>query len=169
MIHVTIREELVQDHESIRRVNLLAFGGDSEAALVDRLRADGLVIASLVALRDDDVVGHICFSELTIHTSAGILESAALAPVSVAPNLQRCGIGMKLVQGGLEICRQKAKVAVLVLGHPAYYQRFGFSSEKATALKGPYSGAAFMALELKPGSLRLGGTVKYPPAFDLVK
>jgi putative acetyltransferase len=57
---------------------------------------------------------------------------------------------------------------VIVLGHPEFYPRFGFSSEMARHLAGPFSGEAFMALELEPGALRgENGKVTYPAAFGL--
>jgi putative acetyltransferase len=52
-----------------------------------------------------------------------------------------------------------------VVGDPTFYQRFGFSAETARGLRSPYPGAAFMALELKPGALRAKGTVRYAAAF----
>jgi putative acetyltransferase len=61
-----IREETPRDREAIRDVNRLAFGGQDEARLVDRLRADGLVVVSLVAEEGGEVVGHILFSKLPI-------------------------------------------------------------------------------------------------------
>jgi putative acetyltransferase len=55
---------------------------------------------------------------------------------------------------------------VIVLGHPAYYPRFGFSAKLAEPLASPYAGEAFMALELVPGALAgVSGEVRYPPPF----
>jgi putative acetyltransferase len=54
----------------------------------------------------------------------------------------------------------------VVVGHPEYYPRFGFSAELAKNLHGPFSGDAWMALELTKGALDdVKGTVKYPEAF----
>jgi putative acetyltransferase len=56
---------------------------------------------------------------------------------------------------------------VVVLGHPDYYPRFGFSAKLAERLRAPFSGPAFMALEL-PGALSdIAGEVRYPPPFGL--
>lgn len=162
-----IREDAPADHETIAEVNRLAFGGEEEVALIDRLRADGLVIASLVAVEGDAIVGHILFSELPIESGAGTIRAAALAPLAVRPERQRQGIGSALVRAGLQACRRHGIEAVIVLGHPAYYSRFGFSAKPAEALHAPFSGPAFMALELVPGTLAHGGTVRYPPAFEI--
>src|SRR5690606_41926034 len=59
-----------------------------------------------------------------------------------------------LTRAGLDACRQAGVEAVVVLGHPAYYPRFGFSAAAAEVLAAPFSGPAFMALELAPGALR---------------
>lgn len=163
---LTVREETPGDYDSIREVNRLAFGSEAEARLVDRLRADGLVIVSLVAEEDSLPIGNVLFSELPIETDSGVLRGAALAPMAVLPARQRQGVGSALVRAGLDHCRTRGIAVVVVVGHPGYYPRFGFSAEKAGRLRGPYSGNAFLALELQPGALEgVVGTVKYPPAF----
>jgi putative acetyltransferase len=64
---------------------------------------------------------------------------------------------------GLELCKKRGKAIVVVVGQPGYYLRFGFSAELATNLHGPFSGEAWMALELEPGALEnVKGTVRYP-------
>jgi putative acetyltransferase len=163
-----IREETPDDHAAIRKVNLLAFGGSEEADIVDRLRSGGLVVASLVAVLDGQVVGHILFSELPVDAQHSTIPAVSLAPMAVRPEWQRRGIGSELVRRGLEVCRERGKAAVLVLGHPEYYPRFGFSSELAKNLRSPFSGEAWMAVELTPGVLSgIQGTVRYPDAFGL--
>ena len=87
----TIREETLDDAIAIREVNRLAFGGDAEGNLVDRLRDDGLVICSLVAEEEGRIVGHILFSQLQIETPNGVIRSAALAPMAVLPDRQGKG------------------------------------------------------------------------------
>ena len=165
-----VREEAPADHDAIREVNRLAFKQESEARLVDQLRADGNVVASLVAVRNDQIVGHIMFSKLPIETDGGVLRGAALAPMAVRPELQRQGIGSALAKRGIELCQDRGYVVIVVLGDPAYYSRFGFSSERAKRLRGPYYGEALMALELTRGVLKNGtGGLNYPDAFSLVE
>jgi putative acetyltransferase len=137
--------------------------------LVDRLRDDGEVLVELVAEGARDlVVGHILFSHLPIHAPDGsIIRAAALAPLAVLPAYQRGGVGAALVRAGLEACAGEGAQAVVVVGHPDYYPRFGFTAEAAAALKAPFSGPAFMALELTPAALRAGGEVRYARAFAL--
>jgi putative acetyltransferase len=165
---VLIREETAADHDAIRELNRIAFGGNEEADIVDRLRSAGLVVVSLVAVENNEIVGHIMFSELPIDTDQGVLIAASLAPMSVHPKCQRQGIGSALVGKGLKLCRNRGKSIVVVVGHPTYYPRFGFSAELAKNLHGPFSGDVWMALELKSRALEnVSGTVRYPEAFGL--
>ncbi len=163
---IVYREETVADLEQIRRVNTEAFGQAAEADLVDTLRREGHATLSLVAAAEDEVRGHILFSDLPIDTESGPLPTVALAPMAVLPQFQRQGIGSQLVRHGLEICRGRGFCAVLVLGHVDYYPRFGFSAKLAQQIASPFSGDAFMAAELAPGALKnVRGRVEYPPPF----
>lgn len=160
-----VRAEHDADFGAIRTVNREAFGTAAEADLVDALRANGDAALSLVAENDAGVVGHILFSHLPIRTSARDVPAVALAPMSVLPRWQRRGVGSALVRTGLDRCREAGFEAVVVLGHPNYYPRFGFSAHLAEPLQAPFSGPAFMALDLVPGALQAGGVVRYPAAF----
>ena len=152
--------------EAIRAVNRLAFGGDDEARLVDALRDGGYARLSLVAEIDRQIVGHILFSDLLIVTPAETVPALALAPMAVLPDHQRQGIGSELVRRGLAVCRELGHSIVIVLGHPDFYPRFGFSAELASKLQSAYSGDSFMALELVAGALGgRDGEVLYPPPF----
>ena len=163
-----IRPEATADHDAIRHVNRLAFGKDAEARLVDALRDGGYVRASIVAEKDGQVVGHILFSDLPIITEAGTVPALALAPMAVLPGFQRQGIGSALVRWGLDECRRQGHRIVVVVGHPHFYPKFGFSSKLASALASPFGGGdSWMALELVPGALdQVSGKVAYPPPFD---
>jgi putative acetyltransferase len=159
-----IRPEATADHMAIREVNRLAFGGDDEARLVDALREGGYARVSLVAEEDGRVVGHILFSELPIETRSGTRAALSLAPVAVVPSHQRRGIGSMLTREGLRACTEAGHRIVVVLGHPEFYPRFGFSATLAERLRSPFTGPAFMALELVPGALEgVEGEVRYPP------
>jgi len=165
-----IREERSEDADGIRAVNDAAFGGADESALIERLRDDDLVIASLVAEEYGEIVGHIAFSELEVTSNdrQRSIRAAALAPMAVAPTHQRLGIGSELARQGIEICRENGVEAVVVLGHETFYPRFGFSSEIAECLKSPFSGPFFMVLPLKQGVFDdFSGFVIYPDAFGI--
>jgi putative acetyltransferase len=161
---VKVRLENADDLEAVRDVNRLAFGGEDEARLVDALRAGGFARLSLVAEEGERVVGHLLFSDLPIETRQGTVHALALAPLAVIPARQRQGIGTLLVREGLRLCAERGHRVVVVLGHPAYYPRFGFSARLAERLKAPFAGESFMALELVPGALQgVVGDVRYPP------
>jgi len=162
-----IRAEKPGDVPAVREVNRLAFGREDEARLVDDLRSGAHARISLVASREDKIIGHVMFSALSIETERGSVEALALAPVGVVPEAQGQGIGSALIREGLRRCGHLGHSTVIVLGEPDYYSRFGFSSTLARKLRSQYSGEAFMALELTPRALNdVEGDVRYPPPFE---
>lgn len=179
-----IRAEKVDERAAIRHVNERAFERAGEADLVDALRREADPFVSLVAADGGRVVGHICFSPVEIEAAdavqveahsedAGAKSAAAgtvlgLAPMAVTPERQRQGIGSMLVEKGLTACRERGTAAVVVLGHPDYYSKFGFVPAAKYGLRCEYDvpSEAFMAVELTPGVLAgNGGIVRYHPAF----
>lgn len=165
---VTIRSDADQDQAAIRHVNQKAFGGDAEANLVDALRDGGFVEVSLVVEMDGTIIGHILFSRLSIVTKSGTVAALSLAPMAVLPSHQRRGVGSKLVEAGLQTCRERGHKIVTALGHPKFYPRFGFSAELARPLESPFGGGeAWMALELVRGALRgVEGRVEFSQPFS---
>ncbi|MGH9896302.1 MAG: GNAT family N-acetyltransferase [bacterium] len=163
-----IRPEKPSDTAGIRYLNEEAFGRPLEARLVDTLRSRGRIMLSLVAVRDDHVVGHISFSPVTVETEKETLTVAGLAPMAIAPTLQRQGIGSLLVKAGLDGCRKAGLAGVVVLGHPDYYPRFGFVPASNYGIRSEYAvpEGVFMAIELRAGALH-AGLAKYVPEFEL--
>jgi putative acetyltransferase len=165
---VEIRGRTAADDAAIRQLNDDTFGGHYESRLIEDLRAAGLDAVELVAVENDDIVGHILFSVLATTIDRQTVPALALAPMAVRPDRQRLGIGSALVRAGLDLARDRDWRAVIVLGHKGYYPRFGFSAALARPLEAPFSGDAFMALELAPDALRgEKGRVTYPPAFGV--
>jgi putative acetyltransferase len=163
---VTIRPERDGDAAAIRDVNRSAFPTPAEADLVDSLRREGAATVSLVADDGGSIIGHILFSPVTMAGGSGHV--LGLAPMAVRPERQRQGIGSQLVPAGLEACRRAGAGAIVVVGHPAFYPRFGFVPAFRFGLRCEYDVAddVFMALELDPGALAgQGGLVRYHPAF----
>ncbi len=166
---VVIREREPEDDEAIRRLNDLAFGGPFEGRLIDELREAFIDAVELVAVEDDAIIGHILFSALTTMVDDDAVPTLSLAPMCVHPGRQRSGIGTALVEAGLDLARHREWQAVVVLGHPDFYPRFGFSAALASGLDSPFEGDSFMALELVPGALDgEDGLIVYPEAFGLV-
>jgi putative acetyltransferase len=159
------------DRTAIRAVHEAAFGQDPEARLVDRLRSDGLIVASIVGIMDEQVVASAVLSAITLTTLSGPIRAVALAPVAVMPLYHRRGLGTAVVAHGLRICAERGYEAAFVRGDPAYYSRFGFSAELARAVSSPYSEGAIVwqALELCPPSRPWEeATAVYPAAFAIV-
>jgi putative acetyltransferase len=159
-----IRYARPADRAAIAEVETQAFGRADEALLVERLRAEGDALFELVADEAGQIVGHILFSRLWADRYEMF---AALAPMAVRPDRQRAGVGAALVRAGLESAREFGAHGVIVLGHPEYYPRFGFSAEAAARIAGPYAGSpAFMALALEDGAFDRPLRIAYPDAFS---
>ena len=168
-----VRAERPDDVAAIRRVHDAAFGGPAEGRLVDALRGAGCFAPdlSLVAVTaDGEVVGHVLFGTIAVEVDGRDVPAVALAPLAVLPVHQRTGIGTLLVQEGLRRLALLDCSAVIVVGDPAYYGRFGFSQALAAPLASPYAGPHQQALELSVGVLSgaRGGRVSYPAPFSAV-
>jgi putative acetyltransferase len=167
---MTIRPERAADLDAIATVNRAAFETSAEANLVDALREQAEGIVSLVAEEHGAIVGHILFSPVTL-SGHNDVKMMGLAPMAVLPAMQRRRIGSALVRAGLERCKELGYVAVVVLGHPDYYPRFGFVPASRFGIGCEYDvpDEVFLASELEPGSLRgKSGTVRYHRAFAKV-
>ncbi|MDM5317453.1 N-acetyltransferase [Fictibacillus sp. b24] len=170
---IKIRIEKEADYIVIDEINSSAFNGEGESKLIRAIRDSEWFVPelSLIAEKDEEVVGHILFSEVTIQTENEQVPTLALAPMAVSPQHQKQGIGTLLVQTGLEKAQQLGYEHVVVLGHPDFYPKFGFVSSVAKGIHSPFPvpEEVFMVLELKKGSLEgIKGKVEYPPAFSAV-
>jgi len=166
VIDLAIRPEQAGDAAGVRQVNERAFGTPAEADLVDALRgSDGCL--SLVATVDGAVVGHIMFTTVTLDAATAV-RAAGLAPMSVLPAYQRGGVGSQLVRAGLAACREQGYTAVVVVGHPSFYPRFGFTPAHTYGLHCEFAvpREAFMVAVLDQQVLpQLAGLVRYRPEF----
>lgn len=164
-----IRPALPSDHDAIRAVNRAAFGSEVEANLVDALRREASPIISLVADDEGTVIGHVMFSPVSIDDEAADVPTLmGLAPLAVLPGCQRRGVGGMLVREGLAACRRRAVAAVVLVGMPEYYPRFGFVPASRFTLRCEYDvpDDVFMAIELETGALAgRSGLLRYHPAF----
>ncbi|HSV02933.1 MAG TPA: N-acetyltransferase [Phenylobacterium sp.] len=161
-----IRQERLDDAAAIHALTDAAFEGmpfsdQTEAKVVDALRAAGALTLSLVATEAGNIVGHVAFSPVKINGEAS--DWYALGPVSVWPGRQRLGIGQALIREGLERLQSIRAGGCVLLGDPAYYCRFGFESDPDLYDVGAPPGA-FQCLTLN-GS-RPSGEVTFHPGFD---
>jgi putative acetyltransferase len=157
---IVIRDERPEDGTAIRAVVEAAFGQPLEADLVDRLREDRDSVISLVADDGGVLVGHVMFSRMNAPFRA-----LGMAPVSVAPQRQRSGIGGRLIREGLDRARRNGWQAVIVLGDPDYYRRFGFDPALTQGFESPYAGPYLMAMPLGGAMPTSSGRLEYAPAF----
>lgn len=154
-----IRESVENDRKSIRKVHKNAFD-QSEGEIVAQLAIDLLEdktarpILSLVAEQDNKIIGNVIFSSVNIEGVEGV-SAYILAPLAVTRFAQRSGIGIQLINKGLETLKERGAEVVLVYGDPNYYIRTGFKANHN--LKPPhklkYPEEAWMAQELVEGIL----------------
>jgi putative acetyltransferase len=168
---LTLRSEKPEDYAAIRHVHTLAFGRPQEADLVDALRRNQALTIALVALQDGRIVGHIALSPVTITSPTTTIDALGLGPLAVLPAHQRLGIGSQLVEAGLHACRATDYGVVIVLGHPHYYPRFGFTPARPHGIVWEHDvpEEVFMVREIKSGALaQTQGVVRYGPEFAAV-
>jgi putative acetyltransferase len=169
---IVIREERPDDAARIRHVNEAAFGQPAEAILVDALRVSCEDALSLVADEHGDVVGHILFTPVVVEGNGRSIVGMGLAPMAVLPDRQRKGIGLQLVSRGLDILNDRGCPFVVVVGHPEYYQRFGFERASKHGLASQWDGMpddAFMVLVMDEAAMTgVSGIARYRDEFNSV-
>ena len=130
MVDLTISAEWPSDRQAIYEVTRLAFmdrdyaDGD-EPDVVNRLRSAGALALSLVACIRKRIVGQVSFSPAS--QSDDSAPWYALRPISVHRDYQSQGIGCEPIPHGLGRLRALDDRSCILVGNPAYYQRFGFA------------------------------------------
>ena len=166
---ISVREETPEDVPVITKVNELAFARPEEAGLVEALRGSCDELLSLIAECDGEVVGHVLFTPVAIETARGAVRGMGLAPMAVLPERQRQGIGSALVRHGLAALRDRSCPFVIVLGHAAYYPRFGFEPASGYGIRSQWEGVpadALMILVLDEGAMDgVSGIARYRDEF----
>jgi putative acetyltransferase len=162
------RPETADDVGAIREVNLAAFPTAEEADLVEALRSSDAWIEGLSIVTEGaegSVVAHALLTRCHVDGAAAL----ALAPCAVLPRVQRSGAGSAAIRAGLEAARAMGENLVLVLGHAAYYPRFGFTAASEFGIRPSFAvpDDAMMALALDPDAETPRGTIAYPPPFGV--
>lgn len=164
---IEITDERPGDVVAIRDLNQRAFEQNQEGDIVDALRSNGGALLSLVATVNGLVVGHIMYSPISV----GNLRGAALGPMAVLPELQRQGIGTKLVEAGNQRIKQGGCPFIIVVGHPEFYPRFGFSPARPRGITCEWDlpDDVFMVLVLDEAEMQgVSGLAKYRDEFSSV-
>ena len=162
---ITLRKEEEKDMEQVREIVRAAFAGDAESRLVDALRANGKAIISLVAVKGNEVLGHILFSPVTT-TPSSDARGIGLAPVAVRPAAQSQDIGSKLLTEGLRLCKALGFDYRVVLGSPEYYPRFGFEKASPFGIRNEY-GVEDEFMIIRFSECNMAGVVNYVSEFAM--
>jgi len=168
---LTIRCETSDDIPTIHRIKTVAFGRPNEADLVDVLRRNNALTIAPVAVQDGHLDGHIALGSVTITSRTASVEALGLGPTAVLPDYQRRGIGSQLVEAGLTAYHHTPYGVVVVLGHPHYDPRFGFTPAQPWGIVREHDvpDEACMVKEIQEGALaHTRGMVKYRPEFAVV-
>lgn len=168
MAEMVVRDEQPGDAAAIRAITLAAFEAmpysqQTEAAIVDALRAADALCLSLVAVEGGEVVGHVAFSPISIDgvAAAGWF---GVGPLSVRPDRQKRGIGTALMHAGLDRLRAADADGCVLVGDPAYYPRFGFEMARSLTYPG-IPAEYFQVLNLTSAAPAPTGVVAFHPAF----
>ena len=166
-----VRLEAVSDREASIEVERAAFAQPLEATIAEAVRDESGSFAYVVE-EAGEVVGHVQMSRAWVGESAVL----ALGPIGVRPERQGKGIGSSLVRAALDEARRRGEPAVILLGNPAYYGRFGFAPAARYGLRSPYSGTQDDGFVIEEGDFQIAaldeerarcltGDVRWHPAF----
>ena len=167
-----IRQENINDYQEVYHVIKIAFetaehSDGNEHDLVVALRNSDNFISelSLVAIKDNKIVGYILFTKIKI----GKYEEVALAPLAVLPEYQRQGVGSALIKEGHKVARKLGYQYSVVLGSKMYYTKFGYIPADKYGIKAPFDvpNENFMAIKLNDAKIEVKGVVKYAKEFGI--
>ncbi|MGF1425755.1 GNAT family N-acetyltransferase [Kitasatospora sp. LaBMicrA B282] len=166
-----IRPEQAQDHAAVRGVHARAFGDpDRVPGLVDVLRAAPAAFApiSVVATRQDQVVGHVMLSACRLDAQPRLVDVLSLSPLGVHPDHQRRGVGTRLIEAALEAADESGVPLVFLEGSPTYYGKRGFQPAGRYGFRSPslrIPDPAFQVAKLSSYEPWMTGTFVYAEAF----
>ena len=169
---IEIRKEQKSDYEEVYNLVKTAFekaeesdGNEQDLVVALRKSSNFIPELSLVAKKDDKIVGYILFTKIQIRKS----EELALAPLAVLPEYQRQDIGSKLIKEGHKIAKEMGYHYVVVLGSDKYYPKFGYEKASKYGIKPPFDvpDENFMVIKLNDLRKEIKGTVKYAKEFGI--
>lgn len=152
----------------MRALNLAAFESSAEADLVDALRVDPSWVEGLSIVSTDaqgNPIGHALLTRCHIDD----IPALCLAPCAVLPEYQRSGAGSAAIRAALSAASEMGENFVVVLGHPTYYPKFGFSraSQAGISLSIDVPDEALMVLNLNEFATLPSGQVRYAAPFGI--
>ena len=169
---IEIRQENQKDYEEVYRVIKTAFetaehsdGNEQDLVVVLRNSDSFIPELSLVAVKEDKIVGYILFTKIKIENH----EEIALAPLAVLPEYQKQGIGSMLIEQGHKIAKKLGYHYSIVLGSENYYPKFGYIPAIQYGIQAPFDVANenFMAIKLNDADTGIQGVVQYAKEFGI--
>lgn len=156
-----IRAERPEDAPLVEALTAKSFGPGRFAKSAYRLREGVAPEAGLsfIAIEDGILRGSVRFWPVIVGEEPSLL----LGPLAVQSDQRGRGIGIALMQKGLEEAKTRGFRTVILVGDPPYYARVGFSPVKRGAVKfpGPVDPARILGIALVDGALEtLEGDVK---------
>lgn len=157
-----IRPEAEEDFSEIYDLVKVAFqtakvSNGKEQDFVNQLRssADYIPGLALVAEEGEELIGHIMLSKTFIAGSGNKFDALLLAPIAVKLAHRHKGVGAALIHESFRLARALGHQAVLLVGDPAYYHRFGFRPAISFGVKHAMEipDENVMACVLTPGAL----------------
>lgn len=165
-----VRREVAEDRAAVAAVTSAAFavqGGEEpvETRLLRALRRDAgwIPALSMVALGDEDVVGHV----VCTRGHVGDLDALGLGPISVLPAWQGRGVGTALMHAIIGAADAAGEPLIALLGDPGFYGRFGFVPASRLGIEAPDPawGEHFQARALTDCPSRVAGAFRYAAPF----
>ena len=169
---IEIRQENKKDYEEVYKLVKTAFeiaehsDGNEQDLVVNLRNSDSFIPElSLVAVKDNKIVGYILFTKIKIENH----EEIALAPLAVLPEYQKQGIGSKLIEEGHKIAKKLGYHYSIVLGSENYYPKFGYIPAIQYGIKAPFEvqNENFMAVKLNETNTEIKGVVQYAKEFGI--
>jgi predicted N-acetyltransferase YhbS len=156
-----VRHELPEDAAAVDALVAKAFGPGRLAKSAYRLREgiDPDSRLSFVAVESATLRGSVRFWPIFVGDDPVLL----LGPLAVQSDQRGRGIGIALMQRGIEAARTTDYACIILVGDEPYYSRVGFTkiAPGKIGFPGPVDRARILGLALKPDALeRLSGEVR---------
>lgn len=167
MTAYTIRQSTPEEAVAITGIYPAIFPEEDLQPLVRDLLQEGESVLSLVAVAEDEIIGHVVLTLCAVEGKAD--QIGLLGPLGILPDRQGQGIGRALVQAGFEAMKERGVTKVCVLGDPDFYSRYGFEAEKD--IKPPYDlpaewDGAWQSVTLDDNAAPLTGTLTPPKPWQ---
>jgi predicted N-acetyltransferase YhbS len=156
-----LQPEAADDAAAIEALNEAAFGPGRFAKTAYRLREGVAAVPGLsfIAMENGVLRGSVRFWPILIAGHEALL----LGPLAVESAERGRGIGIALMQAGIEAARRGPWSAILLVGDEPYYAKVGFSRLPPGRVKfpGPVDPNRILGLSLKAGGLlNLSGQIR---------